>query len=61
MGAIIPYNRLARELIGTDMNRYWLFCYEALTIGSLPSEWKTMKQAGVSFIIPEFMGKDQAT
>lgn len=56
-----PYNRLARELIGTDMNRYWLFCYEALTMGSLPSEWKTMKQAGVSFIIPEFMGKDQAT
>ena len=49
-------NKEAMDLIINDMGRYWLFCYEALTWGSLPGEWRTMKQAGVSFIRPEFMG-----
>ena len=43
-------NRVAMELKSTDMDRYWLFCYEALSWGSLPGEWRTMKQAGISFI-----------
>ena len=51
-----PLNREAMALKGTDMGRYWQFCYEALKAGSLPGEWKTMKQAGVSFIKPKFIG-----
>lgn len=43
-------NRVARELKKTDMDRYWLFCYEALTWGSLSGEWRSMKQEGISFI-----------
>ena len=43
-------NNVAMKLKKTDMNRYWLFCYEALSWGSLPGEWRSMKQAGVSFI-----------
>lgn len=50
-----PFNKLARELKKTDMDRYWLFCYEVLTHGSLSDEWKKMKQAGVSFIDPQIM------
>ena len=47
-----PLNRVAMELKNKDkeMDRYWLFCYEALTSGSLAGEWRSMKQAGVSFI-----------
>ena len=45
-----PLNRIAMELKDTDLDRYWLFCYEALKWGSLPGEWRTMKRAGVSFI-----------
>ena len=45
-----PLNRVAMELKNTDMDRYWLFCYEALTCGSLPGQWRLMKKAGVSFI-----------
>ena len=41
---------VAKELKSTDMNRYWLFCYEALSCGSLSGEWRSMKQAGISFI-----------
>ena len=48
-----PYNRLAQELKKTDMNRYWVFCYESLTSGSLSGDWRAMKQADVSFIKPE--------
>lgn len=45
-----PLNRIAMQLKNTDMDRYWLFCYEALTYGSLSGRWRSMKQAGVSFI-----------
>lgn len=54
-------NKEAMALKGTDMGRYWLFCYEALKAGSLSGEWKAMKQAGVSFIKPTFMGKNNGT
>lgn len=51
-----PLNREAMALKNTDMGRYWLFCYEALKAGSLPGDWRTMKEAGVSFINPKLMG-----
>jgi len=50
-----PLNRVALELKNTDMDRYWLFCYEALTWGSLPGEWRSMKQAGISFVRKEII------
>ena len=50
-----PLNRVAMELKKTDMDRYWLFCYEALTWGSLPGQWRSMKQAGISFIRKEIV------
>ena len=43
------------ELKNTEMDRYWLFCYEALTWGSLPGQWRLMKKAGVSFIRKEIV------
>ena len=49
-----PLKKLARELKNIEMDRYWLFCYEALSYGSLSGEWRTMKQAGVSFIRKAF-------
>lgn len=49
-------NREAMKLKKADMGRYWLFCYEALKQGSLTGDWRAMKQAGVSFIKPEFIG-----
>ena len=47
-----PLNRVAMELKNKekDFDRYWLFCYEALTYGSLAGDWRAMKQAGISFI-----------
>lgn len=50
-----PLNRVAMELKNTDMDRYWLFCYEALTWGSLSGQWRLMKKAGVSFIRKEIV------
>ena len=41
----VSHKRLAKELKLSDMSRYWLFCYETLTWGSLCDEWKAMKQA----------------
>ena len=46
-----PLNRVAMELKNSDIDRYWLFWYEALSWGSLPSQWRLMKQAGISFNI----------
>lgn len=50
-----PLSKVAMDLKNTDMDRYWLFCYEALTWGSLPGDWRLMKQAGVSFIRQEIV------
>lgn len=52
-----PLNKVARELKNKDkdMDRYWLFCYEALSYGSLAGEWREMKQAGISFIREDLM------
>lgn len=45
-----PLIKEAKKLRDIDMDRYWLFCYESLTVGLLEDEWKTMKKAKVSFI-----------
>jgi len=50
-----PLNAVAMELKSTDMDRYWLFCYEALTYGTLSGQWRSMKQAGISFIRKEIV------
>ena len=50
-----PLNTVAMELKNTDMDRYWLFCYEGLSWGSLPGQWRSMKQAGISFIRKEIV------
>lgn len=50
-----PLNNVAMELKNTDMDRYWLFCYEALKWGSLSGQWRSMKQAGISFIRKEIV------
>lgn len=56
-----PLNKMALELKNTDMDRYWLFCYEALTWGSLHGQWRSMKQAGISFIRKEIVDDTTAT
>lgn len=56
-----PLNRVAMKLKEADMDRYWLFCYEALSWGSLSSQWRSMKQAGVSFIRKEIVDGTFAT
>lgn len=50
-----PLKRMAFELKNTEIDRYWLFCYEALSFGCLDDEWIKMKQAGVSFIRSELI------
>ena len=50
-----PLKALARQLSTTDLARYWLFCYEALTWGSLSGQWRSMKEEGVSFIRKEII------
>lgn len=48
-----PFNQMARELKDTDMDRYWLFCYEVLSCGNLSGPWSEMKKANISFIRKE--------
>lgn len=45
-----PLKKEALRLKDVDMDRYWLFCYEALSFGNLKGEWRVLKQAGVSFV-----------
>lgn len=47
------YKKLAEELQG-DIDEYWVFVYEVLTVGKLQDEWKVMKKNSVSFIKDEF-------
>jgi hypothetical protein len=48
------YKKLAQEL-QVDIDEYWLFIYEVLTVSLLKNEWKKMKQANISFIKSEFI------
>lgn len=47
------FRKQAEQLFHDDMDRNWLFVYEVLTVGKLTGEWKSMKQAEVSFLSPE--------
>lgn len=48
--ALKPLVQEAKRLKALDMDRYWLFCYEVLTVGLLDGEWKDMKRNNVSII-----------
>ena len=45
-----PLRKEAERLRDADMDRYWLFCYEAIAMSNLKDDWKVLKKAGVSFI-----------
>lgn len=45
-----PLRREAMRLKDSDMDRYWLFCYEVVAASNLPGDWKILKQAKVSFV-----------
>lgn len=38
---------MRKKLKDIDMDRYWLFCYEAVSVGNLKGEWRKLKEAGV--------------
>lgn len=44
----------AKNLVQTDMDRNWLFIYEALDQRNLVEDWAAMKNQGVSFLKSEF-------
>ena len=46
-------NQVAKELEKTEMDRYWLFCYEALSADNLRDQWSVMKRKNISFIRKE--------
>ncbi len=48
------YKDLAKSL-KDDIDEYWIFIYEVLTVGLLKEEWRKMKQANISFIKSEFI------
>lgn len=47
---LFPLLLEANDLGSTEMDRYWLFCYEALPESLLSGLWEPMKSAGISFI-----------
>ena len=47
---LFPLLLEANDLGRTDMDRYWLFCYEALPESLLEDSWQLMKSNGISFI-----------
>lgn len=50
---IKQYKDLAKSL-KDDIDEYWIFVYEVLTVGLLKEEWRVMKREGISFIKSEF-------
>lgn len=44
----------AVDLYQKDMDRNWLFVFEALSVGELKGDWKPMKREKVSFLKDEF-------
>ncbi len=47
------YKELAKSLL-YDIDEYWIFIYEVLTVGLLKDEWKSMKKQKISFIVDGF-------
>lgn len=52
--SIICLQNDAKSLAQTDMDRNWLFIYEALDQRNLVGDWVAMKNQGVSFLKSEF-------
>lgn len=52
--SIICLQNDAKSLAQTDMDRNWLFIYEALDQRNLVGDWAAMKNQGVSFLKSEF-------
>ena len=48
------YRKLAKSLVD-DIDEYWIFVYEVLSISDLKDEWTVMKKEQVSFIKDEFL------
>ena len=48
------YKKLAKE-VQIDIDEYWIFVYEVLTVGLLKAEWKKMKQKNITFIKDNFI------
>ena len=44
----------AERLAECDFDENWLFIYEALDASKLKKEWQSLKNAGVSFLVPEY-------
>ena len=50
-------DKLAKEaerLAECDFDGNWLFIYEAVDVSKLKDEWQSLKNAGVSFLLPEY-------
>jgi len=47
------YKELAK-ILKDDIDEYWLFVYEVLTVGLLADEWKAMKKAKITFVKDSF-------
>ena len=45
---------LAKKLKDKEMDEYWIFIYECLTVGFLKEEWRKLKQANISFLSKEY-------
>ena len=52
--SIVCLQNDAKSLVQTDMDRNWLFIYEALDQQNLVGDWVAMKNQGVSFLKSEF-------
>lgn len=44
----------AERLAECDFDENWLFIYEAVDASKLKKEWQSLKNAGVSFLVPEY-------
>lgn len=49
---LIKHAKSLKQKGDADMEEYWIFVYEVLTHGNLKSDWKKLKQGGISFIKP---------
>lgn len=50
-----PLREHAKKIRDVDMDRYWLFCYEVLSVGNLKGEWAKLKKDGVTFLRHEII------
>lgn len=48
------YRNLAKHL-KDDIDEFWIFVYEVLTVGNLKEEWRVIKKEDVTFIKNEFL------